>query len=100
MLRAASKPMSSRKKDNMPLNRSPAKGFIAASPASPLTMPTTIAPSSSSCAPSVSDSCITLPSGALCPGALSCWRTQLASSTARMMAGDSINAIAAAMCPP
>ena len=36
MLRAACKPMSSRKKANMPLNKSTEKGFITASPAAPV----------------------------------------------------------------
>ena len=87
----------------MPLNRSPTKGFITASPPGPAMSPMSSEPSRITCAPSVSDSCSSPPmdgeevAGAA-PGASR--RARLASSTARMMAGDSISAIAAAMCPP
>ena len=108
MLRAAFRPMSSRKKASIPLNRSPANGCMASWPDCPVTMPITIAPSSTNCAPSVTDSCRMRLSGVLrtvrdsaaSDCSFSRWRTMLASSTAMMIAGDSIKAIAAAMCPP
>ena len=76
------------------------KGSIASLPVCPETMPTSIAPSSSSCAPSVNDSLRMCPVPVAQASAPDAQRRRLVRTTARMMAGDSISAIAAAMCPP
>ena len=65
-----------------------------------------MAPNSKSWVPSVKDSCKILPMPTWCTGvpgkacAFSWRRTELAMTTAMMMAGDSISAMAAAMWPP
>ncbi len=85
-------------------------------PASPLRKPTASEPSSRRCAPSVNDSCSTLPSGSGAPpegvraaappptatvgDAVRACRSDVASSTAMMIAGDSISTIATVMWPP
>jgi len=109
--------MSSRKNASIPLNRSPENGCITALPASPLRNPTAIAPSSSTCVPSVNDSCSTLPIGVEGPrpprvaaaappdtgttaGRASDCRSMFANATAIRTAGDSIATIATAMWPP
>ena len=66
-------------------------------PSSPLSMPTAIDPSNKSCAPSVNDSCNTLDKPMDCALLVLLTRALLANTMAKIMAGDSISAIAAAI---
>ena len=54
---AAIKPISNKKKANIPLNKSIENGAIIFWPSAPLSKPTTIDPNNKSWAPSVNDSC-------------------------------------------
>ena len=85
-------PISSKKNASMPLNKSIEKGAIILSPVDPAKRPTIIAPIKSNCAPSVKDLCNKFNE---LPFLFDF--AAFAKKTARIIAGDSINAMAAAI---